>query len=230
MSAYNQKSQQWGEGYIDVATRIVEFRAKFPEGSLRPFNPDQPITIITIEGKTYLQYIACAYRDPHDAAPGIGVAWEPFPGRTPFTRDSEAMVAETSAWGRAIVAALAADTKKGIASADEIRVANARREAPAKRPQPIETPQATQAEQEQAAEAIDQGWQSGEEAKPDRANTKQVQRIQIMRQQVPALQDDELYHERLLKAYGVISTKDLTQAQATDLIKKLDKAIEASAS
>jgi hypothetical protein len=230
MSSYtpSNKSQQWGEGYIDVATRIVEFRSKFPEGSLRPFNPDQPVTIITIEGKTYLQYVACAYRDPHDAAPGIGVAWEPFPGKTPFTRDSEAMVAETSAWGRAIVATLAADTKKGIASADEIRVANARREAPAKRPQPVEAQDPSPEEREQATSTIDQGWASGEEEKPARANAKQVQRIQIMRQQVPALQDDELYHERLLKAYGVISTKDLTIAQANDLIKKLEKAIEAS--
>jgi len=221
MSAYNSnKSQQWGEGYIDVATRIVEFRAKFPEGSLRPFNPDQPVQIITIEGKTFLQYVAVAYRDPHDVAPGIGVAWEPFPGKTPFTRDSEAMVAETSAWGRAIVAALAADTKKGIASADEVKVATARRQAaPVERkPEPIEEPQVDE-----------QGWQSGAEEDPKRATTKQVQRIQIMRQQLPSLQDDETYHERLLKAYGVVSTKDLTQAQASDLMKKLDKAIESSA-
>jgi len=221
MSAYNQnKSQQWGEGYIDVATRIVEFRTKYPEGSLRPFNPDQPVTVITLGDKTFLQYVACAYRDPHDAAPGIGVAWEPFPGRTPFTRDSEAMVAETSAWGRAIVACLAADTKKGIASADEVRVANARR-------QPQEERKAATV----VEPAVDeQGWQSGDEEDPKRATAKQVQRIQIMRQQIPSLVDDETYHERLLKAYGVVSTKDLTQAQATDLMKKLDKAIESSAS
>ena len=35
------------------------------------------------------------------------------------------MVAETSAWGRAIVAALAADTKRGVASADEVRARRA---------------------------------------------------------------------------------------------------------
>ena len=48
------------------------------------------------------------------------MAWEPLPGLTPFTKGSELMVAETSAWGRAIVAALAADTQK-VASADEVR-------------------------------------------------------------------------------------------------------------
>jgi hypothetical protein len=28
--------------------------------------------------------------------PGIGMAWEPFPGRTPYTKASELMNAETS--------------------------------------------------------------------------------------------------------------------------------------
>jgi hypothetical protein len=111
----------FAEGYVSVAERIAVFRTKYPEGCLRPHDPTQPITIITIADKTFLQYVACAYRAPDDISPGIGVAWEPFPGRTPFTKDSEAMVAETSAWGRAIVAALAADTHVGIASAEEIR-------------------------------------------------------------------------------------------------------------
>lgn len=63
--------------------------------------------------------------------PGIGVAWEPFPGRTPYTKDSELMNAETGAWGRAIMAALAADAKKGIASAQEVRNRSADRDAEA---------------------------------------------------------------------------------------------------
>jgi hypothetical protein len=206
---YTNKSQSgssWAEGYIDVATRIVEFRAKYPEGSLRPQNPDNPITVINIGDKTYLQYVACAYRNPTDTAPGIGVAWELFPGRTPFTRDSEAMVAETSAWGRAIVAALAGDTKKGIASAEEVQAAKARQ---GKTPEP--------------KTEIDLGWQSKDEESPKRATEQQVKLIQILRKDIPQLHDEEVYHERLLKAYGVISTKDLTQAQATDLIKKLEK-------
>ena len=202
----NQSGSSWAEGYIDVATRIVEFRQKYPEGSLRPQNPENPITVITIGDKTYLQYVACAYRNPTDTAPGIGVAWELFPGRTPFTRDSEAMVAETSAWGRAIVAALAGDTKKGIASAEEVRAAKARQE-----------------KSEDAKPNIDLGWQSADEENPKRATEKQVQLIQILRKDIPTLQDEGEYNQRLLKAYGVISTKDLTQAQASDLITKLEK-------
>ena len=65
-------------------------------------------------------YTACAYRTPDDIRPGVGVAWELVPGATSFTRGSEAMNAETAAWGRAIVAVLAADTKRGVASAQEV--------------------------------------------------------------------------------------------------------------
>jgi hypothetical protein len=112
--------------YVDVAERIKMFRDLYPEGSLRPANPDNPFWIEDVPNVgPRLVYVAAAYRHPLDPAPGIGAAWEPLPGKTPYTRDSELMVAETSAWGRAIVAALAADTKRGVASADEVR---ARRE------------------------------------------------------------------------------------------------------
>jgi hypothetical protein len=111
--------------YVDVAERVRIFREKHPEGSLQPANLDKPVEIVTIGEKTFLVYVAAAYRSPDDTRPGIGSAWEPFPGRTPYTKDSELMVAETSAWGRAIMAALAGDSKR-IASLDEVR---ARRQA-----------------------------------------------------------------------------------------------------
>ena len=108
--------------YVDVAERIRIFRDAYPEGSLRPADPARPFWVENIDGiGLRLVYVAAAYRHPEDPAPGIGSAWEPLPGKTPYTRDSELMVAETSAWGRAIVAALAADTKRGVASADEVR-------------------------------------------------------------------------------------------------------------
>lgn len=108
------------DDYVDVAERISIFREKYPEGSLQPADPSRPFWVETIGEKTFVCYAAAAYRTPDDVRPGIGVAWEPIPGATPYTRDSEAMNAETSAWGRAIVASLAADTKK-IASAEEVR-------------------------------------------------------------------------------------------------------------
>jgi hypothetical protein len=96
--------------YVDVAERIRMFSAKFPEGSLQS-------EVKIVEGGALAK--AYAYRNPDDQRPGIGHAFEPIPGKTPFTRDSEVMNAETSAWGRAIVA-LGFETKK-IVSADEVR-------------------------------------------------------------------------------------------------------------
>jgi hypothetical protein len=103
--------------YIDVATRIVEFREKFPQGSLQQVSYE----FVNVNGKDWIIYTAAAYRSPDDARPGIGTAWEPIPGPTNFTRDSEVQNAETAAWGRAMVAALAVDTKQGIASSQEVR-------------------------------------------------------------------------------------------------------------
>jgi len=102
--------------YVDVAERIRQFKADYPEGSLQAFETPR---VFTVEGKAYIAYCAAAYRTPDDERPGIGWAWEPVPGPTPFTKDSELMNAETSAWGRAIVA-LGFETKK-IASSNEIR-------------------------------------------------------------------------------------------------------------
>ena len=101
--------------YNEVADRIREFRTKFPDGSLQQVD----LKFLDFAGKSWVVYTAAAYRSPDDAHPGIGTAWEPVPGLTPYTKNSEVMVAETSAWGRAMVAALAVDAQK-IASADEV--------------------------------------------------------------------------------------------------------------
>lgn len=113
MSGFNM------DGYVDVAERIREFAAKYPEGSL---SSDLQLIHREIDEKTYLLGWLCtarAYRTPDDPQPGVGHAFEQIPGKTPYTKDSEAMNAETSAWGRAIVA-LGFDTKK-IASAEEVQ-------------------------------------------------------------------------------------------------------------
>jgi hypothetical protein len=124
------------DDYIDVAQRIAEFRVKHPEGSLQPLNPEHPFEIRELAGTgkdgkevrgTFIIYIAAAYRSPDDQRPGVGCAYEVFPGRTPYTAGSELQNAETAAWGRAIVAALAADTRAGIASQQEVRNRQAER-------------------------------------------------------------------------------------------------------
>ncbi len=118
------------DDYIEVPERIAEFREKYPEGSLQPWDFNKPYEVVDIGGVTHIVVVAAAYKSPDDTRPGVGMAQEVFPGKTPYTKGSELMNAETSAWGRAIVAALAADTKRGIASAQEVRNRQAEADIP----------------------------------------------------------------------------------------------------
>jgi hypothetical protein len=106
--------------YVPVDQRLRELKRRYPASSLRPADDKHPFRVVELAGVTFIAYTAACYRWPGDTDPGIGSAWEPFPGRTPYTKDSELQNAETSAWGRAIVAALAADTRAGVASLEEI--------------------------------------------------------------------------------------------------------------
>ena len=110
--------------YVDVAERIAQLKELYPEASLQPYNPDKPYDIVQVGDKTYVVYTAACYRDPHDVRPGVACAWEQIPGKG-MTAGSELMVCETSAWGRAIVAAMKTATKR-IASKQEVIAAQSR--------------------------------------------------------------------------------------------------------
>src|SRR3954468_10282956 len=105
------------DDYIDVSERIQHFYEKHPEGSLQQYVPWETREVA---GQTFIVYTAAAYRTQDDHRPGIGTAWEPFPGTTPYTRNSELMNAETAAWGRAIVA-LGLTANRKIASRQEVQ-------------------------------------------------------------------------------------------------------------
>jgi hypothetical protein len=114
--------------YVDVATRIAEAKAVYPDLVLQA-----EIVAMSDERVTMRAF---AYRTPDDPRPGIGHAWEVIPGRTPFTRGSELMVCETSAWGRAL-AALGIATRAGIATREEVEAAQGRNEAPRPAPRQV---------------------------------------------------------------------------------------------
>jgi len=116
--------------YVDVATRIRQLREKHPDAVLRPANPAEPFRIVEIGGREFIIYTAACYRSPNDPMPAIAVAAEPVIGSSSFTRNSEVMNAETSAWGRAIMAALAVD-EPHIASREEVE--NRRNDEPQQR-------------------------------------------------------------------------------------------------
>lgn len=114
--------------YVPVAERLAKLRVDHPTAVLRT----RDIHVEVVDGRSYLVVVAECYLAPDDPLPSIAAAWEPVPGRTPYTKDSELQNAETSAWGRAIVAHLAGDTTRGIASRDD--VANRRADEGAPRP------------------------------------------------------------------------------------------------
>jgi hypothetical protein len=112
------------DDYIEVSERIRLFVEQYPTGSLQA-----DWGMVDRDNEQWLAVKAYAYRTPDDQRPGIGHAWEPIPGRTPFTKGSELMNGETSAWGRAL-AAIGIAVNKGIASANEIRSAQNRTDDP----------------------------------------------------------------------------------------------------
>lgn len=133
------------DDYVDVAERIQDFKDAHPEGSLQTgmWSDGEWFKIVTVEGihpktskpvsQTFIVYRAEAYRTPDDPTPGHGIAWEPFPGATPYTSNSELMNAETAAWGRAIIA-LGLVANRSLASRQEVRNRRAEQEPPESSP------------------------------------------------------------------------------------------------
>jgi hypothetical protein len=102
--------------YKEVSERLIEFGEKYPQGYLT----SEIVVLPPAFAERFIAVRAYAYRTGDDSHPATALAWEPVPGSTPYTKNSELMNAETSAWGRAIVALRAADARR-IASAEEVR-------------------------------------------------------------------------------------------------------------
>jgi hypothetical protein len=102
--------------YVEVAERVSLFFKRYPEGSIQA----DEAKIVTIGERTFITVVARAYRTADDERPGVAQAWETFPGKTNFTRDSEAMNAETSAIGRCL-GVLGIASKRSIATKDDVQ-------------------------------------------------------------------------------------------------------------
>jgi len=82
--------------YVDVPTRFAALLTKWPELRIKEHRPE----IVTIGDKTFISVTMQAWRTPDDPIPCQATCFEPYPGKTPFTRDSEQMNASTSCLGR----------------------------------------------------------------------------------------------------------------------------------
>jgi hypothetical protein len=86
------------DNYVDVPTRLRMALDKFPELRVQESQP----SFREVNDKLYIEIRCTVWRDKEDPLPVIAYCWEPFPGTTPYTRDSEQMNASTSALGRAL--------------------------------------------------------------------------------------------------------------------------------
>ena len=84
--------------YVDVPTRFRLALDKWPD--LRVV--ETPAEVITIGDRTFISVTVKVYRDLLDLLPCVATAWEPFPGTTPYVRNSEQMNCSTSALGRCL--------------------------------------------------------------------------------------------------------------------------------
>ena len=111
--------------YVDVATRLTEAFTKYPDLRIVEHTP----RLVDAGGALFVEVAVTVHRQADDPVPCTAHAWEPFPGKTGFVRDSEMMNASTSAVGRAL-GLMGFGAKKSIASADEVRTARARQPEP----------------------------------------------------------------------------------------------------
>jgi hypothetical protein len=111
--------------YVTVPERVRRFYDANPEGRIVCSPPE----VRVIGDRHFIEVTASVYRSPDDLCPCTASAWETFPGRTPYTKDSEMMNAETSAIGRAIAAA-GIGVSRSMASRHEVELRENDRNAP----------------------------------------------------------------------------------------------------
>ena len=110
------------DNYVDVATRLQMAFEKYPDLRIQETNRE----VIEMPDKScFIRCTVTVWRDPSDPLPVIASACELYPGRTPYTKNSENEVGFTSALGRCLAFA-GFSGNKAIASRDEVEAAQSR--------------------------------------------------------------------------------------------------------
>jgi len=113
------------EKYVTVDRRITEFWDRYPDGRIETGPHDW-----VDDGKRCGWLCRARIFRPEEESPAAtGEAFEPFPGRTPYTRGSELMNGETSAVGRAL-GIFGIGLGCSVASRDEVELAVSRQDQP----------------------------------------------------------------------------------------------------
>lgn len=75
------------DGYVDVTTRLSKALERFPDLRISESNPK----IVTVDNSRFVEITCTVWRSPDDPIPVRASAWEPIPGASSFTRNSEMM-------------------------------------------------------------------------------------------------------------------------------------------
>ena len=104
------------DNYVDVPTRLAEALKRYPDLRIQ----ETAAEVVTMpDGSTFYRCTITVWRDAADLIPSIATAAEPYPGKTPYTKNSEFMVGMTSALGRAL-GYMGFGVNKSIASKNEV--------------------------------------------------------------------------------------------------------------
>ncbi len=104
------------ENYTPVNERLLQALEKYPELRIQEHGWE----LRELGNQMFLECVVWVFTTPEDERPVRGSVMEPFPGKTPFTKDSELAVGFTSAVGRAL-GYLGFGIEKGIASENEVK-------------------------------------------------------------------------------------------------------------
>ena len=102
--------------YVDVKTRLTQALAKYPD--LR-ITEHRPVHVVVGE-QIFIECAVTVARAADDPVPVTAYMYEPFPGRTPYTKLSEQANGATSALGRAL-GYMGFGITTSLASANEVR-------------------------------------------------------------------------------------------------------------
>jgi len=101
--------------YVDVKTRLKQALALYPQLRIVEHRPE----ITQVGDQLFIECSVTVSRDPDDPIPVTAYMFEPYPGRTSFTKLSEQANGATSALGRAL-GYMGFGIDKSIASSNEV--------------------------------------------------------------------------------------------------------------
>lgn len=101
--------------YVDVKTRLKQALALYPQLRIVEHRPE----ITQVGDQLFIECSVTVSRDPDDPIPVTAYIFEPYPGKTTFTKLSEQANGATSALGRAL-GYMGFGIDKSIASSNEV--------------------------------------------------------------------------------------------------------------